>query len=66
MAIIPLQMKLGYRIGMHYGHELDRGAGAASAVDPAAQPDHQRARTSPAGHAELDRTIEDGDVRTRL
>jgi uncharacterized protein (DUF697 family) len=25
MAIIPLQMKLVYRIGKHHGHELDRG-----------------------------------------
>ena len=25
MAIIPLQMKMVYRIGKHHGHELDRG-----------------------------------------
>ena len=25
MAIIPLQMKLVYRVGKHYGYELDRG-----------------------------------------
>jgi len=24
MAIIPLQMKMVYRVGKHYGHELDR------------------------------------------
>jgi uncharacterized protein (DUF697 family) len=25
MAIIPLQMKMVYRVSKHYGHELDRG-----------------------------------------
>lgn len=25
LAIVPLQMKMVYRIGRHYGHELDRG-----------------------------------------
>jgi len=25
MAIVPLQLKMVYRVGKHYGHELDRG-----------------------------------------